>query len=51
MERIVKVENDANDDENGTEESEENDGEENDDNIADLQAKALLILMKRKQLH
>ena len=36
---IVKVENDANDDENGTE---ENDGEENDDNIADLQAKAKL---------
>ena len=39
---IVKVENDANDDENGTEESDENDGEENDDNIADLQAKAKL---------
>lgn len=39
---IVKVENDANDDENGTEESEENDGEENDDNIAELQAKAKL---------
>jgi len=39
---IVKVENDANDDENGTEEIEENDGEENDDNIAELQAKAEL---------
>ena len=37
---IVKVENDANDDENGTEESEES--EENDDNIAELQAKAKL---------
>lgn len=36
---IVKVENDTNDDENGTEET---DGEENDDNIADLQAKAKL---------
>ena len=38
---IVKVENDANDDENGTE---ENDGEENDDNIAELQAKAKLTV-------
>ncbi|WP_391119726.1 PepSY domain-containing protein [Psychrobacillus sp. L3] len=37
---IVKVENDAKDDENGTEEGK--DGEENDDNIADLQAKAKL---------
>ncbi|WP_075617988.1 PepSY domain-containing protein [Paenisporosarcina indica] len=37
---IVKVENDADDDENETEESEES--EENDDNIAELQAKAKL---------
>ncbi|WP_391207109.1 PepSY domain-containing protein [Psychrobacillus sp. L4] len=37
---IVKVENDAKDEENGTEEG--SDGEENDDNIADLQAKAKL---------
>jgi uncharacterized membrane protein YkoI len=37
---IVKVENDAKDKKNGTKEG--NDGEENDDNIADLQAKAKL---------
>ncbi|MFF2753224.1 PepSY domain-containing protein [Psychrobacillus sp. NPDC058041] len=41
---IVKIENGANDEENdkGKKEGNETDGEENDDNIADLQAKAKL---------